>query len=150
MDLFTPMSAHDFDEWNPFRKIIVHDYPRRFASLKLAEGVEEVALSWRSDLITPIVLSDGPSLLWIGVDQHVIGITRQGSIMFSIGLNSLILDIKRFPTCIAILCDAEVITVNLNYSIRGICTLNDIPSMIELINENLVVTFADGETQTVP
>lgn len=149
MDLFTLISAQEFEAWNPALKVMVHDHPRRFASLKLGVGIEEVAISWRSDLIEPVVLFDELSHVWVGVDQRVICITLQGVIMFSIGLGSLLLDIKRFPELIVILCDAEVITVNLDYSIRAMYRLNDIPSTIEMINGILIITFADGGTQTM-
>jgi hypothetical protein len=108
-----------------------------------------VAISWRSDLLKPVLLYDNLSHIWVGVDQRVICITFFGVIMFSIGLGSLLLDIKRFPKFIAILCDAELITVNFDYSIRAIYSLNDIPSTIELINRELVITFTDGGTQAV-
>jgi hypothetical protein len=147
MDLLRRISAKEFETWTPAMKVIVHDHPRRFASLTLRGGKEDGALCWRSDLVEPVVLIDESALIWIGVDQHVVCITHTGTILFSIGLGSSLLDIKRFPDVVAILCDAEVLLINLDYSIRRVCALGDVPSTIQLVNDKLVVTFVDGGTE---
>lgn len=149
MDSVKLISAQEFDRWQPALKVIIHDHPRKFASLKLADAADEVALSWRSELVEPVVLHDGLALVWVGVDQRVICITRQGVTLFSVGLGSSLLDIKRFPEFVAVLCDVEVLTVNLDYSIRCIYSLGDVPSMFELVDGELVVTFVDGATKTL-
>jgi len=107
-----------------------------------------VALSWRSQLIEPVVVDNGPSV-WVGVDQRVACTTREGTILFSLGLGSVLLNIKCFPEFVAILCDAELLTVNRDYSIRGVHHLDDVPDTIQVTNGQLVVTFIDGQTEIV-
>lgn len=147
MSTLTAIFATEFENWTASLKVIFHDHPRRFASFKVAEGVE-VALSWRSDQIEPIVVHDATSgVVWLGVDQRVACVTFQGRTMFSIGLGSSLLDIKRFPSCVAILCDAELITVNCDYSVRGVHRLSDVPGAVELNDGSLVVTLVDGQIE---
>jgi hypothetical protein len=126
--------------------VIVHDHARRFASLQLGSEGREVALSWRSDAIEPIVVEDG-GCTWLGVDQRVVGIRGDSTTVFALGLPSLLLELQHFGDLVAIVCEAEVITVNLDGSIRGIHPLDDLPTAIEATDGTLVVTYDDGRRE---
>ncbi|MEQ1506852.1 MAG: hypothetical protein ABMB14_31785 [Myxococcota bacterium] len=107
-----------------------------------------MVLSWRSDLIEPVVVEDGAGGLWVGVDQRVVALAADG-VRFSAGLSSPLLDIKRFPAFVVILCDADLLMVNEDYSVRRIETLADVPSSVELVGDRLSVTFLDGSVTGV-
>src|SRR5258708_2851105 len=133
------ISARDFEAWRPSLKVIVHEHARRFASFGLRDGGEDFAMSWRSDTVEPVLTEDA-SQLWVGVDQRVACLNRQGSVMFAVGLGSSLLGIERLSTFVAVLCEGEVLAINFDHSVRGLYGLRDIPERIEILRGQVVVT----------
>ncbi len=65
------IEQYKFDGIDKIRQIIVHEDARRFTLIDLGEQLGCYGLSWRSDLIEPIILlSPLQQILWIGIDQQ--------------------------------------------------------------------------------
>ena len=138
------ITRKEFESCQPVHRIIVHDYARMFAFLTLAEGTK-FALSWRSDLVTPVVVMDETSdVCWVGVDERVAAVNCEGSILFSVALCCPLLSIHLFPRFITFLCDAELVIVNRDFSISAFHHLNDIPEMVAVVDGKLIVNYIDG------
>jgi len=142
--MFTTISEHEFLSGDPIFRVIVHDHPRQFGSLRLPEASHILTLSWRSDLIEPIIESDSSSI-WIGVDQRIVCVSPLGTILFSMGLDSFLLQIKHFQACTVALCETQVIAINHDHTIRKMCYLREIPDSVEMKNNELIVMYLDGE-----
>lgn len=143
------ISAEDFDRWQPALKVIAHDHARRFAAIAMAGGKPDAAISWRGETIEPVLRAGSQSELWIGIDQRVACISVDGRTVVSIGLASSLLNIQCFRHCVAVLCEAEVILFNPDYSIRAIRAVPEVPSDIAERDGNIVVTLDDGTEQVV-
>ena len=70
--------------------------------------------------------------------------------MFSIGLNTSILDILFTENCVLGLCETEVLLVNPDYSIRQISGLREIPESATVEADKLVIRFLDGKSEEIP
>lgn len=144
--LMTSISKLEFDSWSQAHKLIVHDYSRKFAAIRHETSSQNFAISWRSELVDPIIVMDSDSELWVGVDQHIACVAKEGNIKLSIILASSLLDVKSFNDFVAVLCETEVILFNRDKSIRKIHGLHDIPYEITECDGNIAVIF-DGGTQ---
>jgi hypothetical protein len=147
--LVTNISQTEFEGWLPALKVIVHDHARRFAAVSHEASSQKFAISWRSEIVDPVVVTGGYSELWIGVDQHVVCIANEGNVIVSINLASSLLNIICFQNCVVVLCETEVVLFNTDQSIRKIQGLHDIPNDITECYGNLIVTFEDGTQQIV-
>jgi hypothetical protein len=146
--MFAKISESDFNKIDPMFRIIIHDYSRSFGSLHLPNASHDLTLCWRSDMIDPVIVSDPvSSTLWIGVDQRVICVSLQGNVLFSLGLSTFFFDIKLFDEFIMVQCETELIAVNRDYSIRKIYDLREISAEVYIKDNQLVVTFIDGEKE---
>lgn len=143
------ISYDKFESWQPSLKVIVHDHARRFASVLHDPSSQYFAVSWRSELIEPVLVTGNQFELWIGVDQHVVCINKEGCIKTSIELASSLLDIRPFNDCTAVLCETEVVLFNSDNSIRTIIGLQDIPTDISECSEGLVVSFDNGTQKSI-
>ncbi len=143
------ISPKEFDLWQPALKVISHEHARRFAAILLEESSQEVALSWRSEVVKPVVLLGNQSELWLGVDQRIACVDSEGKIVVSIGLASSLLDIRYLHDCVAVLCETEVMLFNPDHSIRKIHGLHDIPVDITECDGILVVNLEDGMQEIV-
>ncbi len=148
MSSLRSISATEFERWQPALKVIAHEHARKFAVVTLESGLE-FALSWRSDLIDPVILPGSPSEIWMGVDQRLACVDKVGHIMLSLALASSLLTVKRLSQCVAVVCETEVIAFNADHTIRRIYGLPDIPSDITEGNGKLVVSFEDGTSLSV-
>jgi len=148
--LLDNISQQQFEGSRPISRVITHGHARRFASFKALDDAESLFLSWCSDSIEPVVLSDVASEVWIGVDQRIACLAGGGSVVFSMALPSSLLWIARFPHVVAVVCDTQIILVNeADYSVRSISGVSDIPEVIEQIGGRLVVTLLDGGRVTI-
>ena len=147
--LVANISQTEFEGWSPALKVIVHDHARRFAAILHAASSQQFAISWRSEIVEPVVVTGTHSELWIGVDQHTACIANEGNVIVSIGLASSLLNIICFQDYVAVLCETEVVLFNADQSIRRIQGLRDIPNDITECDGNLVVTLEDGTQQIV-
>lgn len=151
-NLIRSIPSAEFDSWPSELKVIAHNHARRFAAFKRGEKAKEVALSWRSDIIEPIVVaeSEDHSDVWIGVDQRVACVSNDGVIFVSIGLNSCLIDIRRLHRSLAVICETEIILFNDDYSICAIHGMNNIPSELDERDGKMIITFIDGSHSVVP
>ena len=146
--MLTKISKDEFNKGDPIFRIIIHDYSWSFGSLHLPNASHDLTLGWRSDSIDPVIESDPlSSTIWIGVDQRVACVSPQGTILFSLGLFTPLLNIKLFDECIIALCETEAIAINRDYSIRRICDLREIGASVDIEDGKLIVTFIDGEKE---
>jgi hypothetical protein len=68
------ISEKEFESIDCVRQVIYHDNSRRFASIEINENHGRYGLSWRSDLIEPVIVDEATSsLIWIGIDQQLVG-----------------------------------------------------------------------------
>lgn len=145
------ISETEFNNGEPLFRIIVHDYPRKFATLQLSGASYALTLCWRSDLIDPVLVSDPfSSEVWIGVDQRLVCVSKQGNILFSLGLSSPLLQIKICKAYIVALCEVQVIIISRDHSLRIICDLREIAEAIETKDNKVIVTLIDGEKEEFP
>jgi hypothetical protein len=146
--MFTKISKDEFNKSDPIFRIIIQDYPRSFGSLHLPNASHDLTLCWRSDLIDPVIESDPlSSAIWIGVDERIACVSPQGSILFSLGLFTPLLNIKLFDECIIALCQTEAIAINRDYSLRSIYDFREIGDSVEIKDGKLIVTFIDGKKE---
>lgn len=143
------ISLEEFERWQPALKLIVHEHSRRFAAVAVEGSSTEAALSWRSEVVEPVVVLSRKSELWVGVDQRVACIARDGRIVVSIGLASSLLDIRCLRDCVAVLCETEVVLFNVDHSIRKIHGVCDIPNDIAECDGKVIVTLDDGTQENV-
>jgi hypothetical protein len=149
--MFTKISEDEFNKSNPIFRIIVHDYPRSFGSLRLPNASHELKLSWRSELIKPVIEPDSlSSTIWIAVDQRLAGISPQGNILFSLGLNTPILQIGFCDNCLIALCETEALAINHDYSLRRIYDFREIALSFDIKEGEFVVRFIDNEKEAFP
>lgn len=141
----------DFIKLEGSRQVIAHDYARKFALLDLGNSLGCYGLSWRSNLVEPIIeLSPDRQIIWIGVDQQLAAISLyQGRICVSLTLNTNILQIIQVDKLIAVLAEDEVLLFNLDSSIRLIKGLPSLAEEIFVENTNLVIRLLEGDSLTL-
>ena len=135
-----------FNKIDGIRQIIAHDHARRFALINLNE-IGDYGISWRSDLIEPIVtLSYDQLTTWIGVDRQLAAIEiNHGRISVALSLTSNIVQILALPSLTAVLTELELLLFNMDKSIRCIKGLPDISSQISAYGKNLVIKSLEGD-----
>ena len=146
------MKIHNIDESqfqkiDSIRQIIVHDHARRFASINL-DNLGECGLSWRSDLIEPMVmLSPNHSTAWMGIDQQLVAVDlNQGRISVTLPLTSNVVQILTLSFVTVVLTELEVFIFNSDNSMRCIKGLPDIGSEISIQGTDLRIGLLDGDT----
>ncbi len=144
-----PMTSAEFEAWPRPLRVIVHEHAKRFGSLSLDGCVQDLAISWRSELVEPVLRPRRRAEVWVGVDQRAACVARGGTIAASIGLASNLLDIACFDDCVALLCETEVVVFNDDHSIRGIFGISNIPQGISRQAGRLVVTLVDGRHEVI-
>lgn len=143
------ISAEEFDDWPSSRKIIVHDHARRFAAAGPAGALDAFALSWRSDIVEPIVVMGDQSDTWLGIDQRVACISDDGRVVVSLGLVSPVLTILCFRDGAAVVCETAVLVFNSDHSIRVVKGLSDIPSDVIERDGRIIVVFDDEHQESI-
>lgn len=145
------MKIHNIDESQfhqiaSIQQIISHAHARRFASINL-ENLGECGLSWRSDLIEPIVmLLPNQSTAWIGIDQQLVAVDlTQGRIAVTLPLISSVVQILPLSSVTVVLTELEVFIFNFDNSIRCIKGLPDIGDEISVQGTDLIIGLLDGD-----
>ncbi len=141
----------DFSQIEGSRQVIAHDYARKFAVIDLGSTLGCYGLSWRSNLVEPIVdLSPDGLSVWIGVDQQLAAICLyQGRIRVSLTLNTNILQILSIDELTAILTEDEVLLFNPDSSIRLIKSLPGLAEEISVVGTHLGVRLMGGISLTL-
>lgn len=142
------VEASDFNQLEPVRQVIAHDYPQKFARLHLGENLGSYGISWRSDLIEPITkVSTAQNLVWIGVDEQLAAIClNRGNIRLALTLNNYIFQIIIVDNLTAVLTEDEVWLFNPTLSIRCIKALPDIAAEMSVKGTDLVIQLMTGES----
>ena len=139
----------EFKKIDASRRAIAHDYARKFGVLDLGDSLSCYGLSWRSELIEPIVeVSTDGLTVWLGVDQQVAAIyMSQGQIRLSLPLNSNLVQILVGDKLTAVLTEDEVLLFNPDFSIRLIKGLPDLAEEIVMVDESgLEIRLMSGES----
>jgi hypothetical protein len=139
----------EFKKIEAFRRAIAHDYARKFAVLNLGDSLGCYGLSWRSELVEPIVqLSSDELAVWVGVDQQIAVIClSQAEICLSLLLNSNLVQILVGDNLTAVLTEDEVLLFNPDFSIRLIKGLPDLAEEIVMVDESsLEIRLMSGES----
>ena len=128
----------EFKKIEASRRAIAHNDARKFAVLDLGDPLCCYGLSWRSELIEPIVeVSTDGLTVWVGVDQQVAAIClSQGQIRLSLPLNSNLVQILVGDKLTAVLTEDEVLLFNPDFSIRLIKGLPDLAEEIVMADES--------------
>ena len=146
--MLSTISELEFLSEDPVFRVIEHEHPRRFGSLRLPDASHALTLSWSSNLIEPIIEVNS-SEVWIGVDLRIVCLSPQGSVLFSIALSSYLLQIERFQACTVALCESDLIAINNDYSLRQMCYLRDVPNWVGMKNDKFVVEYITGEREAL-
>jgi hypothetical protein len=143
-----PISKSEFHKLDPARQVITHDHPQKFAVLDLGEPLGCYGLSWRSELIEPIIeLSTDGSTLWIGVDQRLAAIDmQQGNICIAMPLATSIFQILIVDNFTAILTELEVLLFSSNHSLTCFHALPDLSSKISVSASDFVISMFDNSS----
>lgn len=125
-------------------QVIVHENARRFAELSLSGSVgQSYVRAWASDHIEPVSVC-WRSDTWVGVDQRAVCIDARGRVAFAASVACSLLDIKPLDNCIAILCDAELLLVNTDYTVRRTLILAEVPDSVIVEAGRIIVVGVDG------
>lgn len=145
MKIYNVPESH-FNALNGPWQLIAHDHAHRFAVLELRERGTAFGLSWRSDTIEPVVEASGDgSAVWVGVDQHLAVIeTRSERICLSLPLNSNLLQLAIKENVVVVLTEGEVILFNVDFSIRFIKGLPDLPDTVSIEDQRVTIRLVDG------
>ncbi len=139
----------EFKKIEASRRAITHNDARKFAVLDLGDTLCCYGLSWRSELVEPIVeLSSDELAVWVGVDQQIAAIClSQGQIRLSLALNSNLVQILVGDKLTAVLAEDEVLLFNPDFSIRLIKGLPDLAEEIVRVDESgLEIRLMSGES----
>jgi hypothetical protein len=148
--MFTKISENEFNSSDPLFRLIVHDHPRAFGSLRLPRVAYALTLCWRSDQVDPVIRPNPFSAaIWVGVDQHIACVSPQGNVLLSLGLGTPLLQIKHFRACTIALCEAQAVVFNKDYSLRGVEDLRTIPETVDLEDGKMIFTLIDGSKEAV-
>jgi hypothetical protein len=139
----------EFKKLEASRRAIAHAHARKFAVLSLGDTLGCYGLSWRSELVEPIVeLSSDERAVWVGVDQQIAAIClSQGQIRLSLALNSNLVQFLVGDNFTAVLTEDEVLLFNPDFSIRLIKGLPDLAEEIVMVDESgLEIRLLFGES----
>lgn len=139
------ISSEAFEAWEPCRKLISHDHARRFGAVEVSAG--DFALSWHSDLIEPCVATGSDGDTWVGVDQRVACISRDGRIVVSLGLHHSLLIVRCFGRYTVVLSELEAIVFDREHAIVKLDSFPDLAGDVIEEDGELVVVLLDGRRQ---
>lgn len=144
----TNINKLEFDRLEGVRKIIVHDYAQRFASLDLGNSLGIYGMSWTSVSLDPIIIvSEEQNIVWLGVDRQVAAIALEtGRILMSLPLNINIVQIQAIGQITAVLTEEEIFLFNPGCSLRLHEDLPDQGIALLQKDENIMIQMLEGET----
>ncbi len=142
-----PIDKSQFAQIDGSRQIIAHDHSRQFALIELGEHLGSYGISWRSDLIIPLVKkTPDEHTVWIGVDQQLAAINLQnGRIIVAMPFANYILQILTFPKVTVVLTEWQVLLFNPGGTVR---LSEDLPEQaigMSVVDENLLIQLLEGE-----
>jgi hypothetical protein len=145
------ISKETFENIDCARQIIYHDHSRRFASLEIDDTHGKYGLAWYSDLIWPVIIDEPKDLLiWIGVDQQLVGINKsRGNIVVSWHLFYIFVDMLEHNSMLFALTELELIVFNSSGSLSQIKDLPEISLGLSVCNDMLSIDLIDGETLNI-
>ncbi len=141
----------DFYKIDRCRRVISHDCAQKFAAIDLGVPLGCYALSWRSDLLEPIIVrSPDCRTVWIGVDQQLAAISLdEGRIIVALGFTDYLVQMVAIADVIAVLTQEKVLLFNPGGSIRFSDDLPDQGIGMTVDGENLVIQMLEGESLTL-
>ena len=136
----------EFYKLDPARQVITHEHSQKYAVLDLDESLGCYGLSWRSELIEPIIeLSTDGRTLWIGVDQKLAAIDMQrGNICIAMSFTTPIFQILIVDNLTAILTELEVLLFSSTRSLTCFQVLPDLSSNISVSGSDFVISMFDN------
>jgi hypothetical protein len=148
---FQEISEKEFESIDCVRRVIYHDNSRRFAFIEIDNNYGKYGLSWCSDLIEPVIIDEPKnSLIWIGIDQQLVAISRlRGNVILSLQLTSNLIDILNSDSITAVLTESELFIFNFDGSLHQIKALPEIGSGLSVVDDTLFVDLIDGEVLSV-
>ena len=145
------LTSGEFKSVDPARHLISHENARRYAAIDLGGTAGSYVLSWRSDLVEPVIdLSPAGERLWVAVDQQVACVELgSGEVQVRLPLFGNALDIDFAGDCTAVLTESEVLLFNDTLSLRALAHLPDLPESMCVSGNNLAIQFADSPALTL-
>lgn len=145
------ISESDFNQIESIRQIVAHDYSHQFAQLDLGEHLGIYGLSWRSQLVDPIVKQDKQNnTIWVGVDLQLSALNlKTGRLVVAIPLTAYIVEILIMDEVTVAITENEVLIFNPGGALRDRCGLPDIPEDISVVDTNLVITTLSGDCVSI-
>lgn len=142
------ISELDFHKIDGSRQVIANEHARKFAALELNDSLKWYGISWRSELVDPIIkLSKDKLSVWIGVDQQLGAISlATGRIYVALTLNTNILQILSIDTLTAVLAETDVLLFNADFSIANFLGLPDVAEEISISGKSLVIQLMGGSS----
>ena len=142
------INQSEFNKIESIRQIIVHDNAQKFAIIDLGKSLGIYGLSWRSDLIEPIIkLSNKKDTLWIGIDQKLTAINlKTGHICLSLSFITFLYQILIKDNLVAILTEQEVLLINEEKSLKCFKNLPDLASEISILGEDFLIKMFDDSS----
>jgi hypothetical protein len=146
MDIQT-IDQTQFQTIEQIRRIITHDYPRKFATIAF-EGLQPVGMSWRSECVEPIVVrSLEQGVVWIGVDQQLVAMDlSEDRVAIALPLSSNLVQIITLSMLTVVLTELEVLVFNADRSLRCMKGLPDIGTDVWLQGTTLTIQLLDGSS----
>ncbi|MDB9510029.1 hypothetical protein PN499_02250 [Kamptonema animale CS-326] len=141
----------EFEKIDSPRRIIAHNYAHKFAAIDLGAKLGCYGISWRSELIEPIIkLSQNSSEMWIGVDEKLAAINlHDGRIIVALPFTTYIVQILSLDSATAILTQEEVLVFNPEGAIRFSEALPDQGTRMSVIGEHLIIKMLEGDSFTI-
>ena len=141
----------DFFQIEGIRQIISHEHARRFAVIQLNSEVGFFALSWRSNLIDPVIKqSSSKSAIWIGIDQQVVAICLfTGRILLKLSLFTNLLELIEINSKMIVIAETEVLVFNEDFTLISNHGLPDIVVETQSVGSVLVIHFLSEQSLTL-
>lgn len=141
----------EFEKIDSPRRVISHDYAHKFAAIDLGISLGYYGISWRSDLIEPIIkVSQNGSELWIGVDEKLAAINlHDGRIIVALPFTTYIVQILSLDSVTAVLTQEEVLIFNPEGAIRFSEALPDQGTRMSAIGEYLTIKMLERDSFTI-
>jgi hypothetical protein len=134
-----------FNEIDIARQIIFDEDRCRYALIDLGKEFGCYGLSWRSDLIEPIITSVHKQI-WIGIDQRLTAINlNTGHIIVSLPLITNILQIEVANAATVVLTESELLIFNQDGSIRYIKGLPELASKMIIRDCEVKIYGIEGD-----
>ena len=142
----TPVTEDEFDRLAPCRKLIVHDYARRFAVAHVGDPENIVGFSWESDLIEPQILTPpSTSVIWIGVDERLAALDlADGRPLLLLPLFYPFCFMEAWHEAVIVCTQLEVLVFNAGCTLCSTIGLPDIAMNMNVDGSILTVHLLDG------